>query len=119
MSSLDGATHDLLTLGEVHPTLRLELRTELDVAQTHIVAEPWVVEIVNVCQLGHRTSLGRMSLDRPVTPDPYPLLPEVPSFNVISDDVSRVAVFNDLGQKNLMVGIAFMAVGFTFATRWE
>ncbi len=28
-------------------------------------------------------------------------------------------VFDDLGQKNLMVGVAFMAVGFTFATRWE
>ncbi|WP_262347517.1 cell division protein CrgA [Nocardioides dongxiaopingii] len=28
-------------------------------------------------------------------------------------------IFNDLGQKNLGVGIAFMAVGFTFATRWE
>lgn len=41
------------------------------------------------------------------------------TFYVISDDVSRVAIFNDLGQKNLFVGIAFMAVGFTFATRWE
>jgi hypothetical protein len=41
------------------------------------------------------------------------------TFYVISDDVSRVPIFNDLGQKNLMVGIAFMAVGFTFATRWE
>ena len=41
------------------------------------------------------------------------------TFYVISDDVSRIAIFNDLGQKNLMVGIAFMAVGFTFATRWE
>ncbi|WP_340537756.1 cell division protein CrgA [Nocardioides sp. GXZ039] len=28
-------------------------------------------------------------------------------------------VFNDLGQKNLFVGVAFMAVGFAFATRWE
>ena len=30
-----------------------------------------------------------------------------------------IPVFNDLGQKNLIVGIGFMAVGFTFATRWE
>jgi hypothetical protein len=30
-----------------------------------------------------------------------------------------LAVFNDLAQKNLFVGIAFMAVGFTFATKWE
>jgi hypothetical protein len=41
------------------------------------------------------------------------------TFYVISDDVSQIPVFNDLGQKNLMVGIGFMAVGFTFATRWE
>lgn len=40
-------------------------------------------------------------------------------YYVISDDPSDVPVFNDLGQKNLFVGIAFMAVGFSFATRWE
>lgn len=30
-----------------------------------------------------------------------------------------IPIFNDLGQKNLIVGIGFMAVGFTYATRWE
>ena len=40
-------------------------------------------------------------------------------FYVISDDPNDVPIFNDLGQKNLFVGITFMAVGFTFATRWE
>ena len=32
---------------------------------------------------------------------------------------SSVPVMNDLGQYNLLVGIGFMAVGFTFATKWE
>lgn len=41
------------------------------------------------------------------------------TFYVFSDDISSIPVFNDLGQKNLFVGIGFMAVGFTFATRWE
>lgn len=41
------------------------------------------------------------------------------TYYVISDDPSNFPVFNDLGQKNLFVGITFMAVGFTFATRWE
>jgi hypothetical protein len=30
-----------------------------------------------------------------------------------------IPVMQDLGQFNLVVGIAFMAVGFTFATKWE
>ena len=41
------------------------------------------------------------------------------TYYVISNDISRLPVFNDLGQYNLVVGIALMAVGFTFATRWE
>lgn len=41
------------------------------------------------------------------------------TYYVFSDDISSIPVFNDLGQKNLIVGIGFMAVGFTFATRWE
>ena len=41
-------------------------------------------------------------------------------FYVFSNDqLDKVWVFNDLGQKNLIVGIAFMAVGFAYATRWE
>ncbi|MGA8257122.1 MAG: cell division protein CrgA [Nocardioides sp.] len=40
-------------------------------------------------------------------------------FYAIAQDTSSVPIFNDLDQKNLVVGIAFMAVGFTFATRWE
>ena len=39
------------------------------------------------------------------------------TYYVFSDDISDIPVFNDLGQKNLMVGIGFMADGFTFATR--
>ena len=41
------------------------------------------------------------------------------TYYVISDDVSRLPLFDDLQNYNLMVGIGFMAVGFTFATRWE
>ena len=41
------------------------------------------------------------------------------TFYVFADDLSDIPVFNDLGQWNLVVGIAFMAVGFSFATKWE
>ncbi len=41
------------------------------------------------------------------------------TYYVIANDTSGVPVFNDLGQYNLVVGILFMAVGFTYATRWE
>ena len=33
--------------------------------------------------------------------------------------LDKIPVFNDLGQFNLLVGIGFMAVGFSYATRWE
>ncbi len=32
---------------------------------------------------------------------------------------AHVPVMDQLGQWNLMVGVGFMAVGFTFATKWE
>jgi len=41
------------------------------------------------------------------------------TFYVFSNDPSKIWVMNDLKQFNLLVGIGFMAVGFTFATRWE
>jgi hypothetical protein len=41
------------------------------------------------------------------------------TYYVIANDTTGVPVFNDLGQYNLVVGILFMAVGFTYATRWE
>jgi hypothetical protein len=42
------------------------------------------------------------------------------TFYVISgDQLPHVPIFNDLNQWNLVVGIAFMGVGFSFATRWE
>ena len=40
-------------------------------------------------------------------------------YYVFSNDISQVPLFNDLGQWNLIVGIGFMAVGFSYATRWE
>jgi hypothetical protein len=40
-------------------------------------------------------------------------------YYIFSDKIDSVPVFDDLGQYNLVVGIVFMAVGFTYATRWE
>ena len=36
-----------------------------------------------------------------------------------NDKLDQIPVFNDLLQSNMFVGIAFMGVGFVFATRWE
>jgi drug/metabolite transporter (DMT)-like permease len=41
------------------------------------------------------------------------------TFYIFSDALSGLPDFTDLGQWNLVVGIAFMAVGFSFATKWE
>lgn len=42
------------------------------------------------------------------------------TFYVLSGThLNEVPVFNDLDQYNLVVGIGFMAVGFSYATRWE
>lgn len=37
----------------------------------------------------------------------------------IGDHISDVPVMKDLNQLNLVLGIGFMAVGFSFATKWE
>ncbi len=36
-----------------------------------------------------------------------------------NNNAQNIPVLNDLQNYNLLVGIAFMAVGFTFATKWE
>lgn len=42
------------------------------------------------------------------------------TFYIFSGDkLNDMWVFNDLGNYNLLVGIGFMAAGFSFATRWE
>ncbi len=41
------------------------------------------------------------------------------AYYVFSNDLSGIPVMNDLLQWNLAVGVGLMAVGFTFATRWE
>lgn len=40
-------------------------------------------------------------------------------YYVVGEHLSDVPVMRDLGNYNLVVGIGFMAVGFTYATHWE
>ncbi len=40
-------------------------------------------------------------------------------YYIWNTDLNKIWVFNDLDQKNLLVGIGFMAVGFAYATKWE
>lgn len=41
------------------------------------------------------------------------------TFYIFADNSHDIWLLTDLGQLNLVGGIALMAVGFTFATRWE
>ncbi|WP_245596619.1 cell division protein CrgA [Nocardioides alkalitolerans] len=41
------------------------------------------------------------------------------TFYIFSNNLNDIWVFGALGQLNLVVGIAFMAVGFSYATKWE
>lgn len=41
------------------------------------------------------------------------------TFYLFADSISDIWVLGALGQWNLVVGIAFFAVGFSFATKWE
>ncbi|MGN6251339.1 MAG: cell division protein CrgA [Marmoricola sp.] len=41
------------------------------------------------------------------------------AYYFVGDHLADVPVMRDLGNYNLIVGIGFMAVGFTYATRWE
>lgn len=41
------------------------------------------------------------------------------TFYLFAEKLHEVPVMNDLGNYNLAVGVALMAVGFTYATKWE
>ena len=41
------------------------------------------------------------------------------TFYVFSDDLSKLWVFNDLGQWNLVIGMGFIVAAFGFAMKWE
>jgi magnesium-transporting ATPase (P-type) len=40
-------------------------------------------------------------------------------FYVFANKLTPIPVMNDLGQWNLAVGVGLMALGFSYATRWE
>lgn len=40
-------------------------------------------------------------------------------YYMAADHLSSIPVMKDLNQYNLLVGVGFMAVGFSYATRWE
>jgi hypothetical protein len=40
-------------------------------------------------------------------------------YYMVGDNITKIPVMKDLDQWNLAVGIAFMAVGFSYATKWE
>jgi len=43
----------------------------------------------------------------------------VVAYYFLGDNLYKVWVMNDLNQLNLAVGVGFMAVGFSYATKWE
>ena len=43
----------------------------------------------------------------------------VVTYYMAASHISSIPIMKDLNQYNLLVGVAFMAVGFSFATKWE
>ncbi|RZI85588.1 MAG: cell division protein CrgA, partial [Microbacterium sp.] len=41
------------------------------------------------------------------------------TYYFVAQSDTKIPVMDQLNQLNLVVGVAFMAVGFTFATKWE
>ena len=43
----------------------------------------------------------------------------VVTYYMAASHISSIPIMKDLNQYNLLVGVGFMAVGFSFATKWE